>query len=252
MSLKPIYLTKREREVADLILRGLTRIDIAAILNVSDNTAKKHITNIVNKCDSANQKEAVATLLKNDCIYGENELNAKFFAERRHVKIKILNDKINSIMTADSTQICCKDGVSLKDGDVYCDGSIESVEINGKAIQPLREEKGRFWYQDVFDPPINKGDRINRFLTANLIDSFNFPSDYFFIEQLIPCELLVIEVDLGDRFLLKEVEYEAKVGTNTYKPKSELRKESSRGIEWTINHPLVFSSYTIRWIIEET
>ncbi|MEV0237691.1 response regulator transcription factor [Nonomuraea sp. NPDC050786] len=53
-------LTEREREVLDLVARGLTNAAIAARLFLSDKTVRNHVSNVFTKLQVADRAEAVA------------------------------------------------------------------------------------------------------------------------------------------------------------------------------------------------
>ena len=54
------HLTEREREVLDLVARGLTNAEIARRLVVSDKTVRNHVSNVFAKLQVAGRAEAVA------------------------------------------------------------------------------------------------------------------------------------------------------------------------------------------------
>ena len=53
-------LTQREREILDLVARGLTNAEIARRLGVSDKTVRNHVSNVFTKLHVAGRAEAVA------------------------------------------------------------------------------------------------------------------------------------------------------------------------------------------------
>lgn len=53
-------LTEREREILDLVARGLTNAEIARRLVVSDKTVRNHVSNVFAKLQVAGRAEAVA------------------------------------------------------------------------------------------------------------------------------------------------------------------------------------------------
>jgi len=56
----PEPLTRREREVLQMLAAGLANKEIAARLNISDHTAKFHVASILGKLGAASRTEAVA------------------------------------------------------------------------------------------------------------------------------------------------------------------------------------------------
>lgn len=60
-----LELTKREAEVAQMVVAGLSNSDIAATLCVSQVTVKKHLTSIFSKTKCANRAQLVRRLLTN-------------------------------------------------------------------------------------------------------------------------------------------------------------------------------------------
>jgi len=53
-------LTSREIETLDLLRRGFTNKEIAKFLNISENTAKFHVKEILSKLEVSDRAEAVA------------------------------------------------------------------------------------------------------------------------------------------------------------------------------------------------
>ena len=58
----PYALTRREREVAALVSRGLTNRQIASQLMVSEYTVNNHVANILKKLDLHSREQVAAQL----------------------------------------------------------------------------------------------------------------------------------------------------------------------------------------------
>ncbi|OLS38892.1 hypothetical protein BTR22_04370 [Alkalihalophilus pseudofirmus] len=58
----PSLLTEREREIVDLLVRGLKNIEIAEQLYISENTVKKHLQNLYRKFDTSSRTELLFRL----------------------------------------------------------------------------------------------------------------------------------------------------------------------------------------------
>lgn len=63
-------LTARELEVLELLAEGSTNKQIASALNISDNTVRCHINNIMEKLQVSDRTEAVANALKKGVLSG--------------------------------------------------------------------------------------------------------------------------------------------------------------------------------------
>ncbi len=61
-------LTRREREVLSLLVKGLTNAEIAERLCISRSTVKVHVSNILSKLDAANRAEAIALTIQQGLI----------------------------------------------------------------------------------------------------------------------------------------------------------------------------------------
>ncbi len=57
-------LTKREREVFELLVNNNSTKDIAAILHISEKTVRNHISNVIQKLGVKGRSGAVVELLK--------------------------------------------------------------------------------------------------------------------------------------------------------------------------------------------
>ena len=57
-------LTKREKEVFNLLITNLTTREIASKLNISEKTVRNHISNVMQKLGVKGRSQAVIELLK--------------------------------------------------------------------------------------------------------------------------------------------------------------------------------------------
>ena len=57
-------LTKREREVFELLIKNNSTTEIANILNISEKTVRNHISNVIQKLGVKGRSGAVVELLK--------------------------------------------------------------------------------------------------------------------------------------------------------------------------------------------
>lgn len=57
-------LTKREKEVFNLLITNLSTKEIASILNISEKTVRNHISNVMQKLGVKGRSNAVVELLK--------------------------------------------------------------------------------------------------------------------------------------------------------------------------------------------
>ncbi|HEY5629803.1 MAG TPA: response regulator transcription factor, partial [Candidatus Limnocylindrales bacterium] len=66
----PDHLTDRELDVLRLVVRGLRNKEIAAELGISENTAKFHLRNILDKLHAQNRAEVVARAMREGLVEG--------------------------------------------------------------------------------------------------------------------------------------------------------------------------------------
>ena len=57
-------LTKREKEVFELLIQNKTTVEIATKLNISEKTVRNHISNVMQKLGVKGRSNAVVELLK--------------------------------------------------------------------------------------------------------------------------------------------------------------------------------------------
>ena len=57
-------LTNREKEVFDLLIKGLSTKDISNILKISEKTVRNHISNTIQKFGVQSRAQAIIELLK--------------------------------------------------------------------------------------------------------------------------------------------------------------------------------------------
>jgi DNA-binding NarL/FixJ family response regulator len=63
-------LTARELQILELVARGSTNKQIAGTLDISDNTVRHHVNNIMEKLQVSDRTEAVATALRQGVLSG--------------------------------------------------------------------------------------------------------------------------------------------------------------------------------------
>lgn len=62
-------LTKREKEIFELLLCNYSIIEIAKAFNISDKTVRNHISNVIQKLDVSDRCQAIIMLLKMNELY---------------------------------------------------------------------------------------------------------------------------------------------------------------------------------------
>ena len=61
-------LTKREKEIFDLLVHNLTTREIADQLSISEKTVRNHISNVILKLNVKGRSQAIVELLRLDVI----------------------------------------------------------------------------------------------------------------------------------------------------------------------------------------
>jgi two-component system NarL family response regulator len=61
-------LSKREREVLQLMTAGMSNLEIGEALNITEGTVKSHINNILSKLNVSDRTQAVIAALKRGIV----------------------------------------------------------------------------------------------------------------------------------------------------------------------------------------
>ena len=67
----PRSLTPREREVLQLVTKGMTNKEIGAQLHIAENTVKNHLRNILEKLHLQNRAQAAAYAVREGLVDGD-------------------------------------------------------------------------------------------------------------------------------------------------------------------------------------
>lgn len=62
-------LTKREKEIFELLICNYSILDISKLLGISDKTVRNHISNVIQKLDVKDRCQAIILLLKLNELY---------------------------------------------------------------------------------------------------------------------------------------------------------------------------------------
>ncbi len=62
-------LTKREKEIFELLICNYSILEISKLLNISDKTVRNHISNVIQKLDVEDRCQAIILLLKLNELY---------------------------------------------------------------------------------------------------------------------------------------------------------------------------------------
>ena len=57
-------LTKREKEIFDLLVMNKTTFEIASLLNITEKTVRNHISNVIGKLGVSSRTQAIIELIK--------------------------------------------------------------------------------------------------------------------------------------------------------------------------------------------
>jgi len=68
-------ITKREKEIFQLLIENKSTKEISNILNISEKTVRNHISNVMQKLDVINRSNAIIELLKLKEIQIKNHEN---------------------------------------------------------------------------------------------------------------------------------------------------------------------------------
>lgn len=164
----PPHLTQRESEIVPLLARGLNRAEIAQHFDVSEETIKKHTSNILSKFDAISQRDAFQHLRDYAEYYAQPSPAYNLYAHSVNASCIVdVNAKTLSLKFISDLECVFGDIDHARQRVLPDDDKILFFEINGVAPKYLGNELGYDIYESSFDPPLKKGDRVVR--TVDLI-----------------------------------------------------------------------------------
>lgn len=241
-----LNLTERQIEVADLMVKGMERDEIAKILQISSETVKRHIHSILEKCEATNQKEATGRLMKDRFVYDRTGLGCEFYNRSRIFHLEILDDDRTNFVTTTNENTVCIQRLSEVASYFHSDGEIEWIEVNGHRVDFEKKEAGKYYYVSNLDREYKLGETFKRVVRTKMRDCLNPSGHYFFVDHTLPCQdfSMIIEI-FGDRSF-KTVEAETIVNSRLVQNIGTLDTTDQK-ITWEMENPKLFSTSTIRW-----
>lgn len=152
--LPPPRLTARERDCLPLLVSGKTRQEIADALDVSVETVKKHVRNLLTKYDAVNIRDVLPTLRLHWEYYYSEHASFDVFCTSAEYAVTI--DRHNTEMRAEIVQdfmVVGSQVSSLRFSTTADKFPMRHIEIDGRVPTLLSERAGRMVFESPIYPP---------------------------------------------------------------------------------------------------
>ena len=189
---RPPQLTQREGEIVPFLASGFSRAEIAQHLDVSEETVKKHTSNILAKFDSLTLRDAFYAL-KNYAEYYALPSPAYQVFNRALVVDTIVDTDANEMRVKLNLDLECIHGPLERLMHTSAKGKyvLKRICVDGVDLQPARIEMGVTIYEYQCIPPIKRGKRA-RVETTLEYDMMGkaFEDHFYYISCIYPSGVL--------------------------------------------------------------
>ena len=246
---RPPQLTQREGEIVPFLASGFSRAEIAQHLDVSEETVKKHTSNILAKFDSLTLREAFYAL-KNYAEYYALPSPAYQVFNRALVVDTIVDTNANEMRVEINLDLECIHGPLEKLIHTSAKGKfvLKTICIDGVKQQPVRLEMGVNIYENRYIPPIKRGKRFQRQtkIVYDMLDK-TFDDHFYYVSCLYPSGLLEYRIRFVGARTPRKIGYSVHSNTLTVVDKSLEWDCGTQSARLFTNNPMLNHYYKINW-----
>jgi len=246
--LPPPRLTNRERDCLPLLVSGKTRHEIADALDVSVETVKKHVRNLLNKYDAVNIRDVLPILRLHWEYYYSDQASFNVFC--KSAKYTVTIDRHNTEMRAEVIQdftVVGSSVSSLRFSTFVDNFPIRHIEIDGQVPIELSNRAGRIVFESPITPPAKQ---FSDFCRSNVV-TYDMPNPdcdgYYAGLCTYPTQFL--SLDVAFKHSSRPNQMEAAVYLHCQKVLDEQIDviHTPRGLRLTSHDPGFQKSYVINW-----
>ena len=176
---RPPSLTPREKEVLPLLVRGATRTAIAQVLGISDETAKIHIRNIVEKFDAASVRDGISEFHEYLETFSTLGLGFEYFVNELNFSVEILEDLDMARLREEIDLTTVAETLERFEELFMTSGNISECRLDGQVVTPVKTSGNTDYYEKRFDPALTDGEQAKFCYEIDFTNPYNDPENFF-------------------------------------------------------------------------
>ncbi|MEN8710541.1 MAG: helix-turn-helix transcriptional regulator, partial [Paracoccaceae bacterium] len=174
---RPPILTARQRDLLPYLISGCTRAEIANALNISEETVRKHVRNILELFEAVNIRDAMIDMVQYNTFYGDDGPHYHYYVDRNEVSLTHLDDGETTVFEVDQDFYIMAGELSEVLDRFRTNGTLVSHTCNGQEQVPFETSMGLKKYRYVLSEPVKSGgvfNRYKRYVIKNAFPEQNF------------------------------------------------------------------------------
>lgn len=232
-----------------LLARGQGRADIAKHLGVSEETIKKHTSNILVKFDAVSQKDCYQDLKDYAEYYAQPNPAYKVYCHVSDLSVTF-NSDTKRLRAEKKVSLECVHETIERDRFTAMPGSDPLLvnKCDGVDLSPIGTNMGMEIYEKVFDSPISIGQKTNYVLEREFdMSNSVFSDNYYSTWTMNPTGRLIYRIQFLGARRPKNLTYEVRANQVAIDDQSIVWTQDAYAAQLMTMQPKLQYSYIIKW-----
>ena len=159
---RPPILTARQRDLLPYLISGCTRAEISTALNISEETVRKHVRNVLELFEAVNIRDAMIDMVQYHSMYGTDGPHYHYYVDRNDMLLTHLEDGEKSILELDQDFYVVAGELTELLDRMQVVGTVLSHTCNGEEQVPFESLLGLDKFRYVLPEPVKSGGTFRR------------------------------------------------------------------------------------------
>ena len=243
----PPKLTKREREILPFVAAGETRSQIAKKFDISEDTVKAHIRNIVTKFDAVTVRDGIGDFWEYLEMFSDDGLGYKFYVNlvTNHVKLDGVTG--DGKLTRTHHIVTIEDGQTELEDVFALPGGIGASYIDGVEAKPYLSQLNKQFFKKHFKEPLPENSEVSVTFEVEQLKCYTADVEYNFSRINHPTYEMVLVIEFPKDRPCIEAWPEGRISAMPLKLPANAFKFQDGVAELRIIQPQLGGQYLIHW-----